>query len=76
MTVIQYNNQGIACPLAQCDVCSEIITDATGALVVWEGPENTRSMFLCEQCDDAGSADDMNAMALERIWCFCWKIST
>jgi hypothetical protein len=46
-------------PFMRCDFCNEVITDAAGALFVWEDEDVEKpdvgpvsGMFACERCDE------------------------
>ena len=54
--ILKYNAAGLACPHIQCDKCSRVIDDASGAMLLWD-PDSRQNrvvvpVIVCSACDD------------------------
>jgi hypothetical protein len=55
--ILEHNPAGIARPRFQCDKCRALITDARGAMLLWDTETHRRNeivipTIVCYECDD------------------------
>lgn len=67
--ILEHNSTGLACPRFQCDECDALITDAHGAMLLWDSDAHKNNVIiptiLCQKCDEAGHPDLPDSMELD-----------
>ena len=72
--ILDHNAASIACPRFQCDKCDKLITDARGAMLLWDTETHRNEIviptIICYKCDDARNPNLPFSMELETALIF------